>query len=191
MSRSTRAVLVALTLFLSLGLGACRKSTPDTGTTGDGGTTDTGKALAEGQCRDDADCLEGGFTCFSEDDDWCGACQDAEIECEKAGDCDVGAVCAPHILQCPCDQDTSWLCEPACTADSCAEGSACNTDSGLCEVVHCTESGSCPAYHNCNAEVAGTGCVRDSCAVDSECGDGWCVRSQCQAAPGFCSEGPA
>jgi len=165
--------------------------TSDTGTS-DTGPSDTGRPLAAGECRQDADCSGPEERCFTEDDDWCGTCQDAVIECETKGDCDPGEVCSPEAVVCPCDLDTSWICEPACTEDSCAEGERCDLDSGLCETVHCTDGATCDVPHfSCVADAPGSGCVRDACTVDSDCGDGWCVRDQCFDTPGFCSKAPA
>ncbi len=185
----TCATRLGLTLLL-LGTG-CTTTPGGADTDADTGAP-TGHVLAAGECRDHPDCGDTGESCFTEDDPWCGTCEDPEITCTTADDCADGEVCEPELLQCPCTAaDTSWTCVPRCTADSCAAGERCDEDSGLCALVHCSEGGGCSEpFHSCVAEAAGTGCVRDACTVDTDCGEGWCVRGACFPEPGFCSTGP-
>lgn len=146
----------------------------------------------DGACREHADCdSEEQESCFTQDDVWCGACEDAEIGCEQPGDCGDGEVCASTPLACPCDVEASTACVPRCTAEACGAGETCDDDSGLCVVTPCTDSGdACPAFHDCVPGGPGDGCVRAVCSADADCGEGYCVRGACYAEPGFCDPGP-
>lgn len=132
------------------------------------------------ECEDSARCLAPG------EQRGCGFCQAFESDCDQDTDCQDGFICTPVTAdQCPCEAVN--LCQPACDADAdCKEGEQCHA-SGRCRPQRCSPQ-ACPSLFVCRpVEGIGDGCVRQFCAQDSHCGDGFCVNGACHEALGTCA----
>jgi len=147
--------------------------------------------LDEGACRTEADCTDG-MRCFDADDPFYGDCQDAVRDCEDDPSCGDGNVCEEYPTESPCNpDDLSSSCVLACQDDDdCDEGQRCNLSTGHCVTWLCTDGYTCPIHFTCTDGAEGTGCVRDACEGDEDCGDGWCVNGNYFADAGFCSYSP-
>ena len=180
----TRCLAAAL-LTLTLTAGCDKAAAP-------AGTDDTALSdgLLPGQCRTMADCSQDDLLCATEDDSLCGTCADTELMCAEDVDCGEGKICLEYTPSCPCSggQDPSTACIIPCTTTGCDAGTECDEASGVCEPIHCTDGATCATHTTCDADASGTGCVRDTCAADADCGTAaWCVRGGCFSEPGECT----
>jgi len=145
-------------------------------------------------CRESSDCGSGESCVVPGDTLDCEAtCFEPFYECMTSADCAEGNVCVEVPEACPC-AGPSYLCQPACTTDSCDEGSVC-TDGGTCEAVPCGDEYMCPSNMRCAEpfgphEIDEHGCVRLACASDADCDCGACIEAWCRSGPGVCSAPP-
>jgi hypothetical protein len=145
--------------------------------------------LGQGQCRSGADCDGMGETCQGPSDPgMCGICftPDPSEICQSDADCSAeGGVCELKGDGCLCSPE--MLCTAACASSAdCEVGESCQAD-GHCAATACTADADCPALFACQDGDSAT-CVRKTCSIDPECGvGGWCVKSECEAQPGFCT----
>lgn len=147
-------------------------------------TDDTGEAVFPA-CRDDADCTDGS-SCFAP-----GACnvgdyEDPVDECIPGSPCSDGSVC--QWVPAECGVDTWYQCVDSCASRGCDEGWQCDVGTGLCSPWSCADGYTCPEHTSCDpgADEGDHGCVRDSCAVDADCGGGFCVGARCYDSLGSC-----
>jgi hypothetical protein len=116
----------------------------------------------------------------------CGYCQPFEGDCERDSDCEDGSICTPVKPEaCPCNEVR--VCQPGClTAADCELGEEC-TDAGRCRPQRCPPA-SCPPLFSCRPiEGRGNGCVRQFCAQDLHCDQGFCVNGACYDTLGTCA----
>jgi len=131
----------------------------------------------------------------------CGICVTPMHLCASDADCAATDFCesyvhpCSHVGGCGAGSDlTSTRCSPRCTVDptsgasSCAAGEACQS-SGRCTPVSCVGGYVCPSHTTCHDSAGGDahGCVRDTCALDGDCGCGAaCIAGRCYDTLGTC-----
>ena len=97
------------------------------------------------------------------------ACLD---ECSNLSDCRSGYACVPS-------EYSNGACLPKCTASSCAAGTNCNEETGVCDSAvgrPCNSVEPCPSGWTCLSDSAGwwggyctVGCNSSSCPAGSVC----------------------
>ena len=96
--------------------------------------------------------------------------------CENGFTCDAALVCAPGRQT----SDAHGCAPPNCNEGrQCESGTTCDTETGECRVVHCTNGGTaaCPVNTECEPDALGRGCVPKACDVDADCDCGVCIQS--------------
>lgn len=141
--------------------------------------------VGPGECRRNEDCDDdfGGSYCVPPGTPQaCGMCQMPEDICALDSDCATGQVCSLENGQCFCEP--AMVCIPACQADAdCEAGERC--DAGHCGPIPCAVATDCPKHHSCGAGDPAV-CVRQSCQMDWDCGEGACVLGHCYDELGSC-----
>lgn len=163
------ALILAPMLLMLTGINACGEDTPP-----------------PGSCRTETDCENGQICVPPGQSAGCGMCYQPENTCTTSKDCTNGTVCALDESPCQCNGPT-YVCMPACTADSCPAGQACTGD-GTCQYLSCaTGAYTCEPYTTCTSGAPHNGCQRWTCETDNDCSGGRCVEGQCYEDFGYCS----
>lgn len=132
-------------------------------------------------CKTSQDCTAPALCAAPGTHPTCGACNPQPGSCNSDSDClafPTVSICEPI----PCSCSHQRHCVPGCNPHHCAQGTVCNAITGRCEPLTCNTSGDCPGPFAC---ISGL-CVRKPCAVDSDCGDGFCVMNACFEGYGEC-----
>ena len=135
-------------------------------------------------CRSPDDC-DSGATCDAVAFSGCGACINAERECEGDEQCDAGERCVEFasLETCACSFELASQCRPACTATSCGDGEEC--DDEVCRPRSCENGFACDVNLVCapgrvNSDVHG--CAPPNCTEGRACEPGYA----CDAESGEC-----
>ncbi|MBX7197561.1 MAG: hypothetical protein K1X94_36280 [Sandaracinaceae bacterium] len=146
-------------------------------------------------CRSNTDCnASTGERCVAPDErPGCGICMDPPRDCVSDPDCPsmdgVQYVCEEASVPCPCSGDgLGTYCVAPCSVTGCSEGFTCGA-SGHCAPIACDAGFACPLGTTCEPAGVGDphGCVRDTCALDTDCPcGGGCVEGHCYDQLGAC-----
>lgn len=160
------------------------------------------QCITDGDCGANAVCVPGPANPCQ--------CMGPGTVCQAAcssDSCALGEVCGSggrcRVASCEgdgfaCGADTTCAPERAGNAHGCApslcdtEGFSCperttcspgvGADAHGCRLIHCKDGAACAENMDCDANSAvGDGCVRRSCATDSDCDCGVCALGQCQS----------
>ncbi len=181
-------MLMGIVFGYALGLAACGDNGAPAGgpDAADDAPLDGPEELAQGQCRDQADCEFNQSNCYLPGQPiGCGICVTIESDCAGDQGCDpagTGQICEP--VACACDAAT--ICTAGCGETGCDEGETCNGTTARCEAAACDDAAPCPASFTCSAGH----CERTTCSDDVPCQGGYCVKGSCFAVPGVCSLPP-
>jgi len=158
-------------------------SSSSTGSGGAGGGG--GVVLMPGECRTQADCMNGELCLSPDAEPLCGVCYQPQNPCTTDAACaavDPATICEKPA--CSCGESE---CLPGCMSDAecpawqfCSPGHRCTPDP-------CATDADCGANIGC--DMATKTCARKACMTDAQCED-ICVNGACFDKAGACTIPP-